>query len=92
LFCTLGGTYPRRLRPALPAAATSDAVIVGQPRCRTPIDPGIRALVAANLATGALVQVYSDRLLVIYRSTRPLATPSQAEIAAQPPSRLEDAC
>jgi hypothetical protein len=81
-----------RLLTTLPSAASAQAVIIGQPRCRTLVDLGIQALVATNLANGSLVPVYSDRLLVIYRAVRTLTIPSPAGIAAQPTRRVEDDC
>jgi 4-amino-4-deoxy-L-arabinose transferase-like glycosyltransferase len=96
------GTYPTEITPLLGGITVLDGepsdlsgvdmVMVGQPRCRTPIDPTVRALVAANLAGGSLRLVHTDRLVRIYQAIHPLRPPTPAQIHAQPPSNLADLC
>lgn len=96
------GTYQAELRPFLadtpPLTAVPtdlrgvDTVLLGQPRCRTLIDRGVRALVQANLGLGTLRETHSDRLLRVYVATGPLHAPTAAEIAEQPQGRLVDSC
>ena len=69
-----------------------DTVLIGQPRCRTPSDPTIRAFVAANLHSGSLRLVRADRLARIYVANGPLRAPTADEIRAQPAVRLATGC
>lgn len=96
------GTYPAEFEPYLPAGmlhgalpadlAGFDTVVVGQPRCRTLIDPGIRALVQVNLAAGTLREVHTDRLVHVYVATGTLRLPTREQVDAQPLGRLSDHC
>ena len=81
------------ISPKLPTdLATVDTVLLGQPRCRTLLDPTIRAFVTTNVRSGSLRLVRSDRLLRVYVAQRPLHAPSQAEIDAEPRGQLADNC
>lgn len=61
-----------------------DTVVVGAPRCRTAQSRPVLALVATNLASGALQEIHSDRILTVYAVRQPLTYPTEAEIAKQP--------
>jgi len=67
-------------------------VVIGQPRCRQPSDPAVRALLAANEHSGVLHRICSDRLITVYVATSPLARPTSSEIASQPASQASDHC
>ncbi|MGI5171177.1 phospholipid carrier-dependent glycosyltransferase [Spirillospora sp. CA-253888] len=67
-----------------------DTVVIGRPRCRTPVAADVRAFLAAN--RGALRQVYRDHLIVVYAVQARLHPPTAAEIAAQPPWNLAAFC
>jgi hypothetical protein len=69
-----------------------DTVLIGQPQCRTLVDPTIRAFVATNMHTAALHLIRTDRLLLVYVVSGVLHPPTQAEIKAQPLGRLSDHC
>ncbi|MBV9823762.1 MAG: phospholipid carrier-dependent glycosyltransferase [Actinobacteria bacterium] len=69
-----------------------DTVLIGQPRCRTGSDPTVRAFVAANLRSGSLRLVRTDRLARIYVASGPLRAPEPAEIRAQPVLPLVAGC
>jgi 4-amino-4-deoxy-L-arabinose transferase-like glycosyltransferase len=96
------GTYRAELQPFLgstpqltaipPDLRGVDTVLLGQPRCPTLIDRGVRALVQANLRLGTLREVHSDRLLRVYVASRPLHAPTSAEIERQPQGHLADNC
>ena len=72
--------------------ADVDAIVIGQPRCRTLTDQGVRALVAANLANGTLHSIYTDNVITVYGSNGPLVAPTSTEIASQPKGNLSDDC
>jgi 4-amino-4-deoxy-L-arabinose transferase-like glycosyltransferase len=77
----------QRLIRALPKALTDIDWMVAAPNIgRTPVDPGVRALLAVNQRGHNVTAVYSDSELTLYRVTRPLVRPSRAEINAQPPT------
>lgn len=96
------GLYLQEIRPALqpariwtrvPGRLTSvDTVLVGKRRCRTPLDPAVRALVRVNLEEGTLRRVRSDRLLTMYVVQGPLVQPSYEDVVAEPVSRPTDGC
>jgi len=96
------GTYLPEISPFIPNTpishklpanlATVDTVLLGQPRCRTLIDPTIRAFVATNVRSGSLRLVRSDRLFRVYVASQPLHAPSRAEIDSEPKGRLADNC
>jgi 4-amino-4-deoxy-L-arabinose transferase-like glycosyltransferase len=96
------GTYESELRPYLPDVrfltavpgdlSRVDLVVVGQPRCRTLVDPAVRALVASNLSKRSLRLVLSDRLVRAYEVVAPLSQPTQAEILDQPVGSLAEHC
>jgi len=96
------GTYVAELTPSLPGTPLLiavpadlrrvDTVLLGQPRCRTLTDRGVRALVQANLGLGTLREAQSDRLLRVYVATGPLHAPTPAQIAKQPQGHLVDNC
>ena len=96
------GTYAVELQPsmrgthfliAVPADLRHvDTVLVGQPRCRTLVDRGVRALVQKNVALGSLREAHSDRLLTVYVATAPLRAPTPEETAEQPPGKATDNC
>ena len=69
-----------------------DTVLIGQPRCRTPLDPGIRALIDLNLETRSLRLARVDRLLLMYVTVGRLHVPTPGEIAAEPPTPLAAHC
>ncbi|MBR7832540.1 phospholipid carrier-dependent glycosyltransferase [Actinospica durhamensis] len=67
-------------------------IVVGQPICRVLIDQSVRALVAVNLESGAVKEIYSDSLIVAYAVTGKLTVPTPAQINAEPPGALTDHC
>jgi 4-amino-4-deoxy-L-arabinose transferase-like glycosyltransferase len=69
-----------------------DTVLVGRPRCRTSLDPTIRAFVATNVQSGSLRLVRADRLARLYVASGPLRAPKAAEIRAQPAVRMVVGC
>lgn len=84
---------PSRILLRLPnSLARVDTVLIGQPRCRTPVDPGIRAFTELNLEIRSLRLARADRLLRMYVAVGELHAPTPAEIRAQPPTRLTDHC
>lgn len=96
------GTYPAELAPSMPGTSfllavpadlrRVDTVLVGQPRCRTLVDPGVRALVQKNVALGSMREAHSDRLLQVYVATGPLRAPTAAETAKEPTGKPTDNC
>ena len=77
----------RRLISTLPRTLTGIDWIVAAPNIgRSPVDPGVRALLAVNQRDHNVAAVYADSDLTLYRVTGPLVRPSQAEINAQPPT------
>ncbi len=69
-----------------------DTVLVGRPRCKTSLDPAIRAFVALNLRSGSLRLVRADRLAHLYVASGQLRAPGPAEIRAQPAVRMIIGC
>ncbi|MBA8949384.1 ArnT family glycosyltransferase [Actinomadura namibiensis] len=67
-----------------------DTVVIGRPRCRTPVAADVRAFLTAN--RGALRPVYRDHLIVVHAVRARLRAPTAAEIAAQPPWNLAAHC
>ncbi|WP_158628171.1 ArnT family glycosyltransferase [Actinomadura harenae] len=67
-----------------------DTVVIGRPRCRTPVAADVRAFLAAN--QGSLRQAYRDHLIVVYAVQARLRAPTTTEIAAQPPWNLAAFC
>jgi hypothetical protein len=73
--------------------AGTDTVIVGATQCRNLADNrGVRAIVAVNLQAGRLQRLHRDSLATIYEVTRPLVKPTDAQVAAQPPTDLTAGC
>lgn len=70
----------------------AETILISQPQCRDLIDQSVRALVAVNLTTGHVKQVYTDSQLTAYEVTGPLAMPTTAQINAERPGRLADHC
>jgi 4-amino-4-deoxy-L-arabinose transferase-like glycosyltransferase len=69
------------------------AVVIGAPQCRLePDNRATRAIAAVNLAARRLKKIYVDSAMTVYEVTRPLITPSPAQIAAQPPTNLAAGC
>jgi len=79
---------------APPASLTAiHTVVIGAPQCRLePDSRATRAIVAVNLAAGRLDKIYGDSAMTVYKVTSPLAAPSAAQIAAQPPTNLAAGC
>jgi 4-amino-4-deoxy-L-arabinose transferase-like glycosyltransferase len=73
-----------------PSLAGVDTVVLGRPRCRTPVNADVRALLAAN-PTG-LSQVFADRSVVVYAVRGALIPPTPAQIATQPVWNLASNC
>jgi hypothetical protein len=73
--------------------ASVNAVVIGAPQCRLePDNRTTRSIVAVNLAAGRLRRIYVDSAMTVYQVTRPLVTPTPAQIAAQPPTNLAVGC
>jgi len=73
--------------------ASIRAVVIGAPQCRLePDNRTTRSIVAVNLAAGHLRRIYADSAMTVYQVTRPLVTPTPAQIAAQPPTNLAAGC
>ncbi len=76
-----------------PSLASVYAVVIGTPQCRLePDNRTTRAIAAVNLAARHLKKIYADSAMTVYQVTRPLITPSAAQIAAQPPTNLAAGC
>jgi len=84
-------TTPVVLSAAAPVTG-AETIVIGQPQCRELIDQSVRALVAVNLPSGRVREIYSDSAIVVYDATGPLTTPTTAQIAAEPPGNLTDHC
>ena len=84
-------TTPVVLSAATPVTG-AETIVIGQPQCRQLIDQSVRALVAVNLPSGKVREIYSDSAIVVYDATGPLITPTAAQIAAEPPGSLRDHC
>ena len=68
-------------------------MVIGAPQCRLePDNRTTRGIVAVNLAAGRLRRIYVDSAMTVYQVTRPLVTPTPAQIAAQPPTNLAVGC
>lgn len=67
-------------------------IVIGQPQCRELIDQSVRALVAVNLKSGGVKQIYTDSEITAYAVTGPLALPSAAQVNDEPPGKLTDHC
>jgi hypothetical protein len=68
-------------------------VVIGAPQCRLePDSRTTRSIVAVNLASGHLRKIYADSAMTVYQAIGQLATPSPAQIAAQPPTNLAAGC
>lgn len=73
--------------------ASVHAVVIGAPQCRLePDNRTTRAITAVNLAARHLKKIYADSAMTVYEVTRPLITPTPAQIAAQPPTNLAAGC
>jgi 4-amino-4-deoxy-L-arabinose transferase-like glycosyltransferase len=70
----------------------AETVVVAQPQCRDQLDPSLRALVAVNLATRHIKEIYSDSTITVYAATGPLSTPTTAQIRAEPVSEVTEGC
>ncbi len=76
-----------------PSLRSVHAVVIGAPQCRLePDNRTTRAIAAVNLAARHLKKIYADSAMTVYEVTRPLITPSPAQIAAQPPTNLAAGC
>ena len=69
-----------------------DAVVIGQPRCRTLVDPAVRALVTVNVKQGRLSEIYSDHEIRLFAASGRLIRPSASEVAQEDPGKLSDQC
>jgi 4-amino-4-deoxy-L-arabinose transferase-like glycosyltransferase len=73
--------------------ASIQAVVIGAPQCRLePDNRTTRAITAVNLAAGRLRRIHVDSAMTVYQVTRPLISPTPAQIAAQPPTNLAAGC
>jgi hypothetical protein len=96
------GVYPDEFSPytaalrmnyGLPETLDAvDAVVIGQPRCRTLVDPAVRALVTVNIEQGRLSEIYSDHEIRLFEASGRLIRPSVSEVAREDPGRLSDQC
>ena len=75
-----------------PSTASWQAIVLGQPRCRTLRDRGIRALIALNLPSGSLREIHTDRILTVYRVEKHMQLPTPAQVASVPTGSLADHC
>ncbi len=76
-----------------PSLASIHAVVIGAPQCRLePDNRTTRAITAVNLAAGHLKKIHVDSAMTVYQVTRPLISPTPAQIAAQPPTNLAAGC
>lgn len=86
-------TGPARVYLRLPGKLSGiDTVLIGRPRCRTRLDPVVRAFVAANLRSGSLRLVRTDRLARLYVASGPLRAPTPADVRAEPAIRMATGC
>ncbi|MFC4908315.1 ArnT family glycosyltransferase [Actinomadura gamaensis] len=86
-----GVRLPGAVRFQVPADLSRvDTVVIGRPRCRTPVGADVRAFLAAN--RGALRPVHRDHVIVVYAVRGRLHAPTRAEVAAQPPWNLAAYC
>jgi hypothetical protein len=77
----------------MPATTSSvDAVVIGQPRCRTLTSPDVKALVTVNRNLGRLQQIYADKVMIVYRATKPLIAPSASDVSHESVGNLADQC
>jgi hypothetical protein len=67
-------------------------IVIGQPQCRQLVDQSVRALVAANLKTGAVKEIHTDSQIIAYAVEGTLVMPTPAQIAAEPAGNLTDNC
>ena len=67
--------------------AHADTIVVANPQCRDPLDPGMRALVAVNESSGRVRQIYSDETMTVYAVVGALNAPTPEQVADQPTSR-----
>lgn len=73
--------------------ASIHAVVIGAPQCRLePDNRTTRSIVAVNLAAGRLRRIHVDSAMTVYQVTRPLISPTPAQIAAQPHTNLAAGC
>ncbi|MDQ1691553.1 MAG: hypothetical protein QOD87_1661 [Pseudonocardiales bacterium] len=96
------GVYPDEFSPytaalrmnyGLPETVDAvDAVVIGQPRCRTLVDPAVRALVTVNVKQGRLSEIYSDHEIRLFAASGRLIRPSASEVAQEDPGKLSDQC
>jgi 4-amino-4-deoxy-L-arabinose transferase-like glycosyltransferase len=70
----------------------AETIVISKPQCRDLIDRSVRALVAVNLKTGHVQQMYTDSQITAYAVTGPLAMPTAAQINAERPGKLTDHC
>lgn len=70
----------------------AETVVVAQPQCRDPLDPSVRALVAVNLASRRIKEIYSDSTIIVYAATGPLIIPTTRQIHAEPVSEATEGC
>ena len=71
---------------------SAEIIVIGRPQCRTLIDQSVRALVAINTQSGHVQQIYTDSAITAYAVTGALASPTTAQINAEPPGKLTDNC
>jgi hypothetical protein len=82
-----------RISYTMPATTSSvDAVVIGQPRCRTLTSPDVKALVTVNRNLGRLQQIYADKVMIVYRATKPLIAPSASDVSHESVGNLADQC
>ena len=81
-----------KMSPRFDASAPADTIVIAKPQCRDPLDPAVRALVAANEASGAVRQVYSDAAITVYAAVGTLSAPTASQVADQPVSKATDDC
>ena len=76
-----------------PSLTSVHAVVIGAAQCRLePDNRTTRAIAAVNLEAKHLKKIYADSAMTVYEVTRPLITPSPAQIAAQPPTNFAAGC